>query len=205
MKQTYVTALLLWLMLAGVCRGQGKNRLRVVVAPQIAWDVYPLLKRQLGVGAGIYGSRQFSSKIGVKTGLIAMVQKKQAVCNDSTFIYNGPGVSYPDTIWICTNSTQKQFWHLQIPLMAYYSPNLQARLPLLLGIGMQANVLLGSINQQSKFFRYKQLSWAIPLSIGTYVKLPNNKRLRPEIQGHIFTNKDKPFFDTYSFQLGFEF
>ncbi|MBK9461818.1 MAG: hypothetical protein IPN94_20915 [Sphingobacteriales bacterium] len=88
--------------------------------------------------------------------------------------------------------------------MAYYSPNLQARLPLLLGIGMQANVLLGSINQQSKFFRYKQLSWAIPLSIGTYVKLPNNKRL-PEIQGHIFTNKDKPFFDTYSFQLGFEF
>ncbi len=26
MKQTYVTALLLWLMLAGVCRGQGQNR-----------------------------------------------------------------------------------------------------------------------------------------------------------------------------------
>ena len=33
MKQTCVTALLLWLMLAGLCRGQGKNRLGVVVAP----------------------------------------------------------------------------------------------------------------------------------------------------------------------------
>ncbi|MBK9461817.1 MAG: hypothetical protein IPN94_20910 [Sphingobacteriales bacterium] len=77
MKQTYVTALLLWLMLAGVCRGQGKDKLKMLVAPQIAWDVYPLLKRQLGVGAGIYCSRQFSSKIGVKTGLIAMVQKSK--------------------------------------------------------------------------------------------------------------------------------
>ena len=91
--------------------------------------------------------------------------------------------------------------------MAHYSPNPLARVPLVIGAGVQANILLSSIDQQKNFFNQQLLHWDIPLSIGTCIKLPNNKYLRPEIQfrKQLFSQNLKPFIDTYAFQLGFEF
>ena len=207
MKQTYVTALLLWLMLAGVCRGQGHNRFGVITTVQTKWNGYPFPLWRLGIGTGVSYRLQLNKKISLKTATIAMLQNEHVTCNDTVVLVYPTSISNGDTILACTDANEKRLWQLQIPVMAHYSPNPLARVPLVIGAGVQANVLLSSIDQQKNYFNHKPLHWDISLSIGTCIKLPSNKYLRTEMQFRkpFPIQSFNPFVNTYAFQLGFEF
>lgn len=207
MKQRFLTTILLWVILAGYCRGQGQNRVGVITTVQTKWNGYPFPLWFLGAGAGVSYRLQLNKKISLKTATIALLQNAHVICNDTVAIVYPTSISNGDTIWACTNASEKRLWQLQIPVMAHYSPNPLARVPLVIGAGVQANILLSSIDQQKNFFNHQLLRWDIPLSIGICIKLPNNKYLRPEIQfrKQLFSQNLKPFIDTYAFQLSFEF
>lgn len=136
-----------------------------------------------------------------------MLQNEHVTCNDTVVLVYPTSISNGDTILACTDANEKRLWQLQIPVMAHYSPNPLARVPLVIGAGVQANVLLSSIDQQKNYFNHKPLHWDISLSIGTCIKLPSNKYLRTEMQFRkpFPIQSFNPFVNTYAFQLGFEF
>lgn len=207
MKQTYVTALLLWLMLAGVCRGQGQNRFGVIVAAQTktSGSLSPLWL--IGTGVGISYQLPISKKISFKAATIAILQNEHVTCNDTTVIFPIVGLTNNDTILACTDASEKRLWQLQIPVMVHYSPNPLARVPLVIGAGVQVNVLLSSIDQSNNYFEHKGLRWVTPLSIGTCIKLPNNKRLSPELLfcKQLFGQQYNRSLTTYALRVAFEF
>ena len=143
MKQTCVTALLLWLMLAGLCRGQGKNRLGVVVAPLASSFVQYQPSGttiNFGISTGLSYERLLTPHIGIEVGTLFRYQKG-AWTWDSTFV----GIGYLPTI-----DRKDNLYYLQIPLKinGYFNiGNLHATI----GIGAQYCPLLEQLSTLSKY------------------------------------------------------
>ena len=140
MKQTYVTALLLWLMLAGVCRGQGKNRLGVIVAPLACSFVQYQPSGttiNLGISTGLSYERLLTPHLGIEVGTLFRYQKG-AWTWDSTFVGTG---------YLTTIDRKDNLYYLQIPVKinGYFNiGNLHATI----GIGAQYCPLLEQFVKQ---------------------------------------------------------
>lgn len=179
MKQTYVTALLLWLMLAGVCRGQGKHNWGITAYPQIAigQGYYKVLGG--GAGVGINYEPKISNKWTLKLGSHLTYLYNYTSC-DSIVVGSIPP-SLPRESFTCLDAQRSGLWYVQMPLMSYYYFTPQNAYSLRVGSGLQGNILLLNTDLQANFFDYNSFTLGIPVSIGTSILLPFKRHLNIEL------------------------
>ena len=143
MKHKFLTALLLWVILAGYSRGQGQNRVGVVVAPLATSFVQYQPSGttiNFGISTGLTYERLLGSHIGIEVGTLLRYQKG-AWTWDSTLV----GANYVTTV-----DRKDNLFYLQIPLKlnGYFKIG---KLQATVGVGGQYCPLL---NQRSTLSKY---------------------------------------------------
>lgn len=176
MKHKFLTAILLWVMLAGYCRGQGQPHLSVSIVPQLAIKKhYPLLGG--GVGVGLNYNLPLNNKLTLTLGSYLVYLHSYTYCDS---IGQLPTSSLPREGGTCINPQRSSLWYVQIPLMGYYNFIPQKTYSLVVGGGLQANWLLLNANKE-KVFMPKKITLSAPLSLGINMRLPKQQLLQIEL------------------------
>ncbi|MBP7534833.1 MAG: hypothetical protein KA783_10335 [Chitinophagales bacterium] len=126
MKQTYVTALLLWLMLAGVCRGQGQNRFGGTVQTSLVpcFNCNPHFALALGLQYQRYLNKHWFLNTGINFNHVKTIACKI-----------GPAVQICDIMPINN-------WYIQMPVSIGRLFPITPKLAIKGQLGFQPSILL---------------------------------------------------------------